>query len=384
MLTKDFTYHLPPELIAQNPISPRDHSRLMVLNRKNKTIQHTYFYELPKILQSTDVLVFNQSKVIPARLFGHISQRRVEILLLKPISPNRYQILAKPGKKFQPGTTIKFSPNFSAEVIKALVGPNPAQRGRSELIQQSQMRAHPAERDERAASEGLGLVGPNPKRSELIQIEFNLTGPELEKAIEKYGHAPLPPYIKHSSATLPQYQTIYAKDKGSVAAPTAGLHFTSSLLKKITHQGIQNEFVTLHVGLGTFAPVKTPNIKDHPMHSENFSLSATTAKHLNQAKKQGKRIIAVGTTSTRILETCAKPNQVNPLHAQSGETKIFIYPGYHWKFIDGLITNFHLSKSTLLMLISAFAGKEFITQAYQEAIQKKYRFYSFGDAMLIL
>ena len=381
MLTEEFNYHLPEELIAQNPVSPRDHSRLMVVNRADQSIEHRYFYELAEILKPTDVLVLNQSKVIPARLYGKIigaatnrsaqtkqpaiSERPVEILLLKALTPNRYEALVKPGKKFTLNTQIKFNANLRGQVNK---------------------------------------IYPNGQRL----IEFNLSGKALAKAIEKSGHAPLPPYIKHSTATLQEYQTIYAKEKGSVAAPTAGLHFTAELFQKLHTREIQTEFVTLHVGLGTFAPVKTEKIEDHPMHNETFSLPATIATRLNQAKKQGQRIIAVGTTSTRILETCAaagtptsktqtakthtektpstKPHaqKAPQLTPQTSQTDIFIYPGYQWKFLDALITNFHLPKSTLLMLVSSFAGSKFIQKAYQEAIRQKYRFYSFGDAMLIV
>jgi S-adenosylmethionine:tRNA ribosyltransferase-isomerase len=339
MQLSEFDYYLPPELIAQTPLEHREHSRLLLLNKKNNQIKHQHFFDLPHILSPNDVLVFNDSKVIPARLFtkeGH------EIFLLKNTAKTNqysyYECLVKPGKKFKLGTVINMVGNVPARVIEI--------------------------------------------KDNIRILEFNTRN--FKQFLTKYGHIPLPPYIKSTNIEAQRYQTIYSNREGSVAAPTAGLHFSHHLIKKLQEKGIKMEFITLHIGLGTFLPVKTMNIKNHQMHSESFILPTTTANNLNKYKQQGKRIIAVGTTVARALEYCAqqKNNQFNLIPQQS-ETNIFIYPGYKFHFIDSLITNFHLPKSTLLMLVSAMTSKDLIFHAYNEAISLKYRFYSFGDAMMI-
>ncbi|HZI95883.1 MAG TPA: tRNA preQ1(34) S-adenosylmethionine ribosyltransferase-isomerase QueA [Candidatus Paceibacterota bacterium] len=341
-----FDYRLPKELIAQESIEPRDHSRLLILDRKSKGIEHKKFYEILGYLSNNDVLVFNNSKVVPARLYGKKipGYGKAEILLIRPkdkevfdfISwPKQWVIIGKPELK--QGQIIEFSESLKGEIKEVL----------------------------------------NYERI----ISFNLEGDDLKQEILSLGQFPLPPYITNpTKRSFSKYQTIYAEKEGSIAAPTAGFHFTKDLLKKIKEKGIDTQFVTLHVGLGTFLSVKTQEIEKHQMHSELFELSEDTAKILNEAKSKGKRIIAVGTTAARVLESCANKTQ---LEAGQGWTNLFIYPGYKFKFIDSLITNFHLPKSTLLMLVSTFAGRDLILKAYQEAIAKKYRFFSFGDAMFV-
>jgi len=344
MLTSEFDYHLPKELIAQKPIKPRDKARLMVIKRKTKQISHHFFYQLPEFLNSGDILVLNDSKVIPARLKAKKQTGgQAEILLLEELKPNLWEVLAKNLKKKNLGQKIYFPKS------KKLIG-----------------------QIKKCLGEGRW------------QIEFNFEKEAFWKEIYKIGETPTPPYIKQK-ASLAEYQTIYAHWPGSVAAPTAGFHFTHRLFKKLKKKGIKIEFVTLHIGLGTFQPVKTKRIENHQMHSEWAQITPETAQRLNQAKNKGMRIIAVGTTACRTLESFARKRK-NKAFLQSGQKKtdLFIYPGYQFKFIDGLITNFHLPKSTLLMLVCALAGKELIFRAYQEAIKKRYRFYSFGDAMLIL
>jgi len=336
MKLKEFNYFLPQELIAQKPVRPRDHSRLMVLNRKNHAIIHDSFYNLDKYLKPNDILVANNSKVIPARLFGKkTTGGKIEILLLKPLGNNLWEIILK--GKGQQNKEIKFSKKLFG-VLKQQVS------------------------------------------NQTWEIEFNLNDNALLNQIYKLGHAPTPPYIKRAS-NLQEYQTIYAQTPGSAAAPTAGFHFTKKLIKKLKRQNIDFEFITLHVGLGTFQPVRTKNIEEHQIHTEWGEITQQTAKKLNHAKKKKQRIITIGTTTTRILEAFTLDNVLIP-----GEKWIntFIYPGYEFKFINGLITNFHLPKSSLLMLVCAFAEKNFILQAYKQAIKEKYRFYSFGDAMLII
>lgn len=342
-----FDYRLPKEFIAQEPIEPRDHSRLLILDRKSKKIEHKKFYEILDYLSNTDVLVFNNSKVVPARLYGKKipSYGKAEILLIRPKDkevfdfvswPKQWVIIGKPELK--QGQIIEFSKSLKGEIKKIL----------------------------------------NYERI----ICFNMQGEELKKEILSLGQYPLPPYIiKPTQRSYKEYQTVYAEKQGSIAAPTAGFHFTKDLLKKIKEKGVNIQFVTLHVGLGTFLSVKTQDIKKHKMHSEFFELSKDTAKILNEAKLKGKSIIAVGTTVARVLESCANEN--SELEAKRDWTNLFIYPDYKFKFIDSLITNFHLPKSTLLMLVCAFAGRDLILKAYQEAIVKKYKFFSFGDAMLI-
>lgn len=343
MKLSDFDYNLPLELIAQKPADPRDSSRLLVLDKKNGKINHHTFYEVVNYLQSGDVMVVNNSKVYPARLFGRRtdSDGKVEILLNKNIENSTWEVI---GKNLKPDTKI----NFENSCLEAKVISN---------------------------------------ENKISKIQFNLSGEEFFKEIEKIGHTPLPPYIRKNDTKKDKtdYQTVYAKPVGSAAAPTAGLHFTKELLNQIKAKGIEIVEVTLHVGLGTFAPVEVDHIEDHKIHSEYYTVKEEELKKIIEAKKEGHRVIAVGTTSTRVLETVFNsPNSQLPTLSFSGWTNIFIYPGYKFKCIDGIITNFHLPKSSLLMLVSAFVGKENIDRAYQEAIEQKYRFFSYGDAMLII
>lgn len=332
-----YDFDLPSELIAQKPASPRDAARLMIINKTTGEMAHRRFFDLPEILEKGDVLVFNDSKVIPARLLGQKETGgKMEVFLLKKIktgreTSNAWQCLIK--GKIKPGQKIYLTKNIFAIPINKI-------------------------------------------DDKVWLVEFNAS----DKNIFSLGETPLPPYIKNKSR-LSDYQTVYAKELGSVAAPTAGLHFTKALISKLKKKGVQIEYVTLHVGLGTFLPVETDDILKHKMHSELAEINPATAKKLNQAKKSGLRIIAVGTTAARTLESCAEKN--GRIKAQKIDTEIFIYPGYGFKFVDGMITNFHLPKSTLLMLVSALAGKPLIDRAYKEAIRSKYRFYSFGDGMLI-
>jgi S-adenosylmethionine:tRNA ribosyltransferase-isomerase len=341
MNTDDFDFELPGELIAQNPVVPRDSSRMLSLHRETLSIQHKHFYDLPDCLREGDVLVLNDTKVVPARLFGTIPETgtgKVEVLLLNEPVEELQRVLAKPGKKFQVGRRVVFD-----EQLDAIV--------------------------ESVEEDGCRL------------LKFNCPPAELQRQLDRIGHAPIPPYIKNSTATREQYQTVYAKDPGSSAAPTAGLHFTPEVFAALKVKGVAVEKVTLHVGRGTFQDVKVDRLEDHVMHSEHFELSPEVANRLNQAKMEGRRVIAVGTTSVRVLESCS--NQDGWLVPQVSDTNIFIFPGYRWKFVDALVTNFHLPKSTLIMLVSSFAGKEFVRRAYDEAIRQKYRFFSFGDCMLI-
>ncbi len=336
MRLADFDYHLPKELIAQRPLDVRDESKLMVLDRGAQKIGHHRFFELPELLDADSVLVFNESRVIPARLKFKLGNGNGELLLIKSVDENSWECLVKPGAKLQARVTVQVDQELTFHIKRVL--PN-----------------------------GLRV------------IQFDCA--DFNAYLKKHGHTPTPPYIKEEVKDPNRYQTIYAKTEGSVAAPTAGFHFTDRVFKSLKAKGIQTEFVTLHVGLGTFQPVKTEQIEEHQMHSEWFSLPEDVAKRLNKAKKDGKKIVAVGTTSVRVLESCADDKGV--LHPQSGETNIFIYPGYKWKFIDQLITNFHVPKSTLLMLVSAFAGREFILEAYEIAKKWGYRFFSFGDSMWV-
>lgn len=342
MKTSDFYYDLPEQLIAQTPIEPRDHSRLMLLCKETGEISHKHFYDLADLLTSNDVLVVNRSKVIPARIYCHREgkeQEVIELLLLKKHNLNIYECLARPGKKLKEGTKVIVSNNLVAEVQS---------------------------------------ITPTGER---VMQFTTLDGCVLEAELSKIGEMPLPPYIHEKLKTKSRYNTVYAKEEGSSAAPTAGLHFTSELLEKLKSKGVQIEEVILHVGLGTFRPVKVEDVTKHVMHTEEYFLSPETAERLNKAKSEGKRIIAVGTTSVRVLETVADEN--GKLKGSHGETSIFIYPPYKFKFVDSLITNFHLPESTLLMLVSALAGRENILNAYQMAVKEKYRFFSFGDAMFI-
>ena len=336
-----FDYNLPKELIAQTPLKERSSSRLLILNKNNGNIKHEVFSNIINYLHEGDVLVLNDTKVIPARLIGSKEETNavIEILLLKDLGLDTWECLAKPCKRLKIGTIVSFgNGELKAEVIEKL-------------------------------NDGI------------VHVKLLYSGILME-ILDKLGTMPLPPYIHEKLEDQSRYQTVYAKYEGSAAAPTAGLHFTKELLKEIENKGVIITYVTLHVGLGTFRPVEVENILDHKMHSEFYVMSEETANILNKAKEEGRRIVAVGTTSTRTLETIATNN--NGLFKQcSGNTDIFIYPGYKFKAIDALITNFHLPKSTLVMLVSALAGKDNILYAYNEAIKEKYRFFSFGDAMFI-
>lgn len=340
MKTDDFNYYLPEELIAQHPLKERDSSRLMVLNKNNGDIKHEKFHNIIDYLNKGDVLVLNDTKVIPARIIGEKEDTKavIELLLLKNIEKDTWECLSKPAKRIKEGTIISFG--------------NGLLKGKCV---------------------GIGDEG-------IRKIEFIYDGVFYE-ILDKLGTMPLPPYIKEKLDDQSRYQTVYAKNIGSAAAPTAGLHFTKELLKEIEQKGITICYVTLHVGLGTFRPVNVEDVTKHKMHSEFYIMNKETANILNKAKKEGRRIISVGTTSTRTIETIM--SKYNEFKECSGWTDIFIYPGYKFKGIDALITNFHLPKSTLIMLVSAFASKEIILSAYKEAVDNKYRFFSFGDAMFI-
>ena len=340
MDVKDFDYDLPEELIAQDPLEDRSSSRLMVLDKKTGEVHHKHFTDILEYLHPGDCLVINNTKVIPARLFGakEGTQAKIEVLLLKRKENDIWETLVKPGKKAKPGTRIIFGDGLlTGEVIDVV-------------------------------EEGNRL------------IQFHYEG-VCEESLDQLGQMPLPPYITHQLKDKNRYQTVYAKYDGSAAAPTAGLHFTEELLQKVKDMGVEIAEVTLHVGLGTFRPVKVENVLDHHMHSEFYMVSQEAADKINAAKDRGNRVIAVGTTSTRTLE--AASDEKGRLRETSGWTDIFIYPGYQFKVIDALITNFHLPQSTLVMLVSALAGREQVLNAYQIAVQEKYRFFSFGDAMLI-
>lgn len=341
MNVEEFDYHLPESLIAQTPLKNRDQSRLLVLGRKTGNIAHKHFTDIMDYFEPGDTLILNDTRVMPARLFGLKEETgaKVEMLMLTRIEDNDWEVLLKPAKRIKVGNTLSFgNGKIIAECIKEL-----EQGGRI-------MRLH---------YEGI-----------------------LEERLDELGEMPLPPYIKERLDDPDRYQTVYAKENGSAAAPTAGLHFTDELLQKIKDKGVNIAFITLHVGLGTFRPVSVEDIDDHEMHSEYYQMTKETADMLNKTKENGYRIISVGTTSTRTLETIRRDHE--QFVATSGWTDIFIYPGFEYKAIDGLITNFHLPKSTLVMLVSAFSSREYILNAYKEAVKLKYRFFSFGDAMLII
>ena len=339
MKTSDFWYDLPEELIAQTPLQKRDSSRLLVLDRKSGAVCHKHFYDIIDYLTPGDCLVMNDSRVLPARLLGHRpSGGAVEVLLLRDLGDKQWECLCKPGRKMQVGNEVIFGDGELSAVVTEV------------------------------KEDGNRIV------------EFRYEGIFLE-VLERLGKMPLPPYIKAELADQERYQTVYSREVGSAAAPTAGLHFTNELLEKIREKGIKTAFVTLHVGLGTFRPVKAEDISDHHMHSELCMISAETAAILNETKASGGRIICVGTTSCRTLESLV--NDDGSYEAKSKWTEIFIYPGYQFKAMQGLITNFHLPESTLVMLVSAFAGRENVLAAYNEAVQQRYRFFSFGDAMFI-
>jgi len=339
MQVSEFNYELPEELIAQTPIQKRDESRLMVLNRQNKTIEHKVFKDILEYLQPGDCLVRNNTKVIPARLYGKKETgANVEFLLLNHIEKDIWEAIVRPGNKLHVGTKVIFGDGLLQATILDVM--------------------------------------PGGTRKVKFQYEgiFN-------EILDQIGLMPLPPYIHEQLKQKERYQTVYAKHEGSAAAPTAGLHFTEELLEKIKQKGIEIANVTLHVGIGTFRPVKEEKVEDHLMHEEHYYILKEDAEKINNAKKSGKRVIGVGTTSCRVLETVA--DEKGMVKETTGDTKIFIYPGYKFKCLDGLITNFHLPQSTLLMLVSALAGKDYVMNAYEEAVKEKYRFFSFGDAMFI-
>lgn len=341
MKTSDFYYDLPPELIAQTPLERRDGSRLMCLDKETGAIEHHHFYELPNFLEAGDCLVLNDSRVLPARLLGHRepSGGAVEVLLLVDRGDKKWECLVRPGRKLHPGQRVSFGDGqlLTAEILEELPGGNRI-------------------------------------------VEFHYDGIFLE-ILEQLGKMPLPPYIKEELNDPERYQTVYSREVGSAAAPTAGLHFTRELLRQVEDMGVKICYVTLHVGLGTFRPVKEEDPLDHEMHSEYCMISAETADVINETKKNGGRVICVGTTSCRTVESWAAED--GTLKESAGWTNIYIYPGYHFKVLDGLVTNFHLPESTLIMLVSALAGREHILSAYGEAVKEKYRFFSFGDAMFI-
>lgn len=337
MLVTDFDYDLPQELIAQHPMEPRDHSRLLVVDKKSGEIEHKHFYDLVNYLKPGDVLVFNDTRVIPARLHGtKDTGAHVEVFLLTRRDATDWEVLVRPGKKLQVGAKINFSDELSCEVIEH--------------------------------TDFGGRV-----------VRFKYDG-IFEEILDRLGETPLPPYITAPLEDKERYQTVYNRERGSAAAPTAGLHFTKELLQKIKEIGCEEVFVTLHVGLGTFRPVSEAKIEDHKMHKEFYTVSQEAADAVNKAKAEGRRIIAVGTTAVRTLEAAGADGQ---LHAGSSWTNIFIYPGYKFRLVDDLVTNFHLPQSTLLMLVSTLSTREIMLQTYKKAVEEKYRFFSFGDAMFI-
>ena len=340
MKLSDFNYDLPKELIAQTPIEKRDEARLMVLHRSNQTIEHKIFKDILDYLKPGDCLVRNNTKVIPARLYGvkEVTGANVEFLLLNRIEGDTWEVMVRPGKKLMPGARVDFGNGLlKAEIVDKMEGGN-------------------------------------------RKVKFEYDG-IFNEILDQIGLMPLPPYIKEKLEKKEMYQTVYAKYEGSAAAPTAGLHFTEELLEQIKAKGVEIANVTLHVGIGTFRPVKEENIEDHDMHTEHYYIKEEDAEKINKARKNGGRIIAVGTTSCRVLESVA--DEEGFVKAVEGDTNIYIYPGYKFKCIDGLITNFHLPESTLVMLVSALAGREFVLDSYKKAVEEKYRFFSFGDAMFI-
>jgi len=339
MLLTDFDYHLPDGLIAQRPLPVRDQSRLLVLGRATGAVAHRRFTDLPACLAPGDTLVFNDTRVIPARLVGVKADTgaRVEVFLLSRLTADTWEALVKPGRKLRPGAAVKFGEELTGEIL--------------------------------AVTEFGGRV---------VRFVFNGV---FEEILDRLGETPLPPYIRHKLADAERYQTVYARERGSAAAPTAGLHFTPELLAKLRQNSIEFAFITLHVGLATFRPVAVDDITRHKLHREYYFIPPAAAETINRTRERGGRIVAVGTTAVRTLETATKEGTVA---AGGGWTEIFIYPGYRFQMIDALITNFHLPRSTLLMLVSAFAGRDNILAAYREAIREQYRFFSFGDAMLII
>ncbi len=341
MKSSDFSYELPKELIAQEPIEERSSSRLLVLDRASGNIEHRVFRDIIEYLREGDCLVLNDTRVIPARLLGRKEETGggIEFVLLKNIKADIWEVILRPGRKAKPGARFMFGPGdeLRAEVIEVIEGGN-----------------------------------------RLVRFEYKGV---FQEVLDKVGIVPLPPYITKRLEDPERYQTVYSKYKGSAAAPTAGLHFTNGLLDELANQGISIAYLTLHVGLGTFRPVKSENVEEHIMHSEFYNLDETCANVINRTKASGGRVIAVGTTSCRVLETVSTDD--GSVRPASGWTDIFIYPGYRFKIIDAMITNFHLPESTLIMLVSAFAGKDAVLEAYRRAVEQRYRFFSFGDAMLI-
>ena len=340
MKVSDFNFNLPEELIAQHPYDKRDEARLLVLDRKTRELKHKVFKDIIDFLNPGDCLVINNTKVIPARLYGKKDTgAAVEFLLLKRIEGDTWEAMVRPGHKLKPGTKVTFGEGIlQAEILEVLEGGN-------------------------------------------RKVVFKYNG-IFNEILDQIGLMPLPPYIKETLKEKNKYQTVYAKYDGSAAAPTAGLHFTEELLEEIKKKGIEIANVTLHVGIGTFRPVKVEDIEDHNMHSEHYYIKKEDAEKINKAKENGKRVIAVGTTSCRVLESVSDEN--GKVKEFEGDTNIFIYPGYKFKCIDSLITNFHLPESTLIMLVSSLAGREFVMEAYEEAVKERYKFFSFGDAMVIL
>ncbi|MDU1043464.1 tRNA preQ1(34) S-adenosylmethionine ribosyltransferase-isomerase QueA [Peptoniphilus rhinitidis] len=338
MKTKDFYYDLPRELIAQHPTERRDHSRLLILNKKTGEMEHKHFYDIIDYLNEGDVLVLNNTKVMPARIYGHRKDKeeKIEFLLLNRKN-DVWECLSKPGKKAKIGTEIIFSDKLSAEVVDI-------------------------------SDDG----------SRFLKFEYDGI---FEEILDELGEMPLPPYITEKLEDKNRYQTVYAREEGSAAAPTAGLHFTKELLDKVKNKGVEICYITLHVGLGTFRPVKVENIDEHEMHSEFYIMTEEVADKINSAKERGNRVIAVGTTSVRTVESIA--DESGKVREKSGFTNIFIYPPYKFKCVDALITNFHLPESTLLMLVSSLSSREIILNAYKKAVKERYRFFSFGDAMFI-
>lgn len=354
MNVSDFNYALPSQLIASHPVQPRDQSRLMHVRRATGEISHHVFSELPELLQASDLLVLNNTKVFPARLLGHRMgvasesyprdkppSAMIEVLLLKPLGGDVWEVLVKPGRKMRIGERVRFGSRLECEVL---------------------------ERGERGSR----------------TVKFSYQG-NFDDLVDTLGHVPLPPYIARPDETRDkaEYQTIFARKRGAVAAPTAGLHFTPTVLRKLRQRGVETCEITLHVGLGTFQPVRAEQVEDHRVEAERFEISAEAAQTIGLARTQQRRVVGVGTTAARTLESSAQQHG-GEVVAEAGETRLFIYPGFEFSCLDGLLTNFHLPRSTLLMLVSAFAGRETILRAYQEAIEANYRFYSYGDCMLIL
>ena len=382
MELSEFNYYLPKELIAQVPIKNRDESRLMVLDRQNQTIEDKIFKDIVDYLEPGDCLVRNNTKVIPARLYGKKETgANVEFVLLKNIEGDTWEAMVRPGNKLHKGAKVLFGENKNSSNIEEKINEENSKNNKSE--------SSPEKLKEEEAKELEDLKKNAILEAEILDttedgtriVKFSYDG-IFNEILDKIGLMPLPPYIHESLKDNDRYQTVYAKYEGSAAAPTAGLHFTPELLEKIREKGVEIANVTLHVGIGTFRPVKEENIEDHHMHTEHYYIKQEDVDKINKAKLSGHRVICVGTTSCRTIETIADP-KTGLVHECEGDTGIYIYPGYKFKCMDALITNFHLPESTLIMLVSAFAGKDYIMKAYKHAVDEKYRFFSFGDAMFI-